>query len=78
LQSKYNGLLGFKIQFRGRFTRKQIAACYKYVNGKMPLTSIDANIDYAFRSVAIKNSAVGVKVWFYKGQKGTPFFCKVL
>jgi ribosomal protein S3 len=62
LQSRFKGLLGFKFQFKGRFTRKLIAASYKYSIGRMPLTTLNADIDYAFKTVAIKNSAVGVKV----------------
>ena len=33
----------------------------------MPLNTLNAHIDYAFRTVAIKNSAIGVKVWLYRG-----------
>lgn len=66
-QSYIRGLLGFKIQLKGRFSRKQIAAKSIKDYGKMPLNTLNAHIDYAFRTVAIKNSAIGVKVWLYRG-----------
>lgn len=56
------GLRGFKFQFRGRFTRKQIAASYCFVEGSVPLNTLRADIDYAFSTVAIKNSAIGIKI----------------
>ena len=62
LNSRFRGLLGFKFQFKGRFTRKLIAASHTYSIGHMPLTTLNTDIDYAFRTVAIKNSAVGLKV----------------
>ena len=66
-QSHIRGLLGFKIQLKGRFSRKQIAAKSIKDYGKMPLNTLNAHIDYAFRTVAIKNSAIGIKVWLYRG-----------
>lgn len=71
------GLRGFKFQFRGRFTRKQIAAAYCFVEGSVPLNTLKANIDYAFTTVAIKNSAIGVKVWLYKEGEQDNYFLKV-
>lgn len=56
------GLLGFKFHLKGRFTRKQIAASHVFRKGSIPLSSITANIDYAFATISLKNSAVGIKV----------------
>jgi len=61
------GLIGYKIQLRGRFTRKQIAAKHVFKGGHVPLNTLNSNIDYGFATVPIKNSAIGVKVWLYRG-----------
>lgn len=56
------GLLGFKIQCKGRFTRRQIAAKHVFVHGSVPLSTLSANIDYGFATKPILNSSIGVKV----------------
>lgn len=61
------GLLGFKFHLKGRFTRKQIAASYVFRKGRLPLSTINSQIDYSFHSIPLKNSVVGIKVWLYKG-----------
>lgn len=61
-----SGLLGFKIHFRGRFSRKQRAAYLTFREGLLPLNTLSADIDYSFNSVPLQNSLVSVKVWLYK------------
>ena len=56
------GLIGFKFHLKGRFTRKQIAASHVFRRGPLPLSTLNINLDYSFSTVAIKNSAVGIKV----------------
>lgn len=56
------GLQGFRIRLHGRFTRKQIASSYHFQEGSIPLSSIDASMDYGFTTVPLRNSAVGIKV----------------
>ena len=63
----HKGLIGYKIQLKGRFTRKQIAAKHVFKGGNVPLNTLNSNIDYGFATVPIKNSAIGVKVWLYRG-----------
>ena len=66
-QNPNRGLIGYKIQLKGRFTRKQIAAKHIFKGGNVPLNTLNSNIDYGFATVPIKNSAIGVKVWLYRG-----------
>ena len=66
-QNPHRGLIGYKIQLKGRFTRKQIAAKHVFKGGHVPLNTLNSNIDYGFATVPIKNSAIGVKVWLYRG-----------
>jgi hypothetical protein len=56
------GLQGFRIRLHGRFTRKQIAASYHFQEGSMPTSSMNAFIDYAFTTIPLRNSAIGIKV----------------
>lgn len=60
------GLQGFRIRLHGRFTRKQIASSYHFQEGSLPLSSMDAAIDYSFTTIPLRNSAIGIKVWLYR------------
>lgn len=74
-------LFGFRFQFKGRFSRKQRASSIVYNIGKVPLTTLTANIDYSFCTIPLKNSAVSVKVWLYRNwsiKEIDPFIPRVL
>lgn len=60
------GLQGYRIRLHGRFTRKQIASAFHFQEGSLPLSSMDANVDYGFSSVSLRNSSIGIKVWMYR------------
>jgi Ribosomal protein S3, C-terminal domain len=60
------GLSGFKVQFVGRFSRKQRASSIFFQHGCLPLNTISADITYATFTIPLKNSAITVKVWFYQ------------
>ena len=68
-----SSLMGYKIAFRGRFTRKQRASSLWFHKGKVPLNTLNIDIDYAFVTVPLKNSAVGIKLWLYKNKSFVPF-----
>lgn len=55
-------LLGYKMAFYGRFTRKQRAASVWFKVGKVPLNSVTCRIDYGFYTIPLKNSAVSIKI----------------
>jgi len=57
-----NKILGFKIHISGRLSRKDRASNIWYVIGSVPANKFSANIDYAFYTVPLINSAVRVKV----------------
>lgn len=65
-KTKGSNLIGYKMYLMGRFTRKQRAGHLWFSRGKVPLTSIMSFVDYAFHSLALKNSTITVKVWLYK------------
>lgn len=59
-------ILGFKMSFKGRFTRKQRASSIWFHQGKVPLNTVKGIVDYAFFTIPLKNSAVSIKLWLYK------------
>lgn len=59
-------ILGFKMSFKGRFTRKQRASSIWFHQGIVPLNTVKGIVDYAFFTVPLKNSAVSIKLWIYK------------
>jgi len=64
-----SSLIGYKMGFYGRFARKQKASSIWYNYGRMPLNKVSINIDYAFFTIPLKNSAVSIKIWLYKNFK---------
>jgi ribosomal protein S3 len=56
------GLSGFKIQFVGRFSRKQRASSIFVQHGCMPLNTLCANINFGSDTIALRNSAITVKI----------------
>jgi hypothetical protein len=71
------GLLGFKFHCLGRFSRKERASSEWFIQGKVPLNTLKAHIDYGFWTVPLKNSSISIKVWLYKA-KGFPTFNKII
>lgn len=60
------GAKGVKIVLSGRIAGSEIARTEKYARGKIPLSTIRADIDYAKIPALIKQGYIGVKVWIYK------------
>ena len=59
-------LLGFKLAFKGRFSRKQRASNIWFMRGKVPLNTVSLKLDYSFFTIALKNSAISIKIILYK------------
>jgi small subunit ribosomal protein S3 len=64
---KKAGALGVKISVSGRLNGAEIARREWLGWGKIPLTSLRADIDYAQRMARTQAGAIGVKVWIYRG-----------
>ncbi len=60
---KESGALGIKIAIGGRIRGANIARHEKYQIGKVPLSSVKADIDYAQSPSLTRNGYVGIKVW---------------
>ena len=63
---KENGAKGIKITLGGRLRGANIARREKYQVGKVPLSSVKADIDYAGSASLTRNGYVGIKVWICK------------
>jgi hypothetical protein len=59
-------ILGYKMSFKGRFTRKQRASSIWFHQGVVPLNTVKGHIDFAFFTIPLKNSSVSIKLWLYK------------
>lgn len=64
---KKSGALGVKISVSGRLNGAEIARREWLGWGKIPLTSLRADIDYAIGRARTQAGAIGVKVWIYRG-----------
>jgi ribosomal protein S3 len=58
--------MGFKMIFKGRFSRKDRASKMVLLMGKVPLNNININVDYNLITMPIKNSAISIKVFIYR------------
>ena len=63
------GAEGIKIRCSGRLGGAELARMERYHEGKVPLQTLRADIDYGFAEAATVYGKIGVKVWIYKGQK---------
>ncbi len=61
------GAKGIKVSCSGRLGGAEIARTEWYREGKVPLQTIRADIDYAFTEAMTIYGKIGVKVWTYKG-----------
>jgi small subunit ribosomal protein S3 len=62
------GALGIKINCSGRLGGVEIARSEWYREGKVPLHTLRADIDYAFSESLTTYGKIGVKVWIYMGE----------
>src|SRR5271154_7180953 len=61
------GAQGIKVQCSGRLGGSEMSRKEQYLEGRVPLHSLRADIDYGFREARTTSGRVGVKVWIYKG-----------
>jgi len=59
---------GIKIQVSGRLNGAEIARTEWTREGRVPLHTLRANIDYAYRTAKTIYGILGVKVWVFKGE----------
>jgi small subunit ribosomal protein S3 len=62
------GAQGIRVTVSGRLGGAEIARTEWASEGKVPLHTLRANIDYGFAEAATTYGKIGVKVWIYKGE----------
>jgi small subunit ribosomal protein S3 len=63
------GAQGIKIMSSGRLNGIEIARCEWYREGRVPLHTLKAEIDYGFSEAKTTYGVIGVKVWVYRGDR---------
>ncbi len=62
------GALGIKVCISGRLGGAEIARSEWYREGRVPLHTLRADIDYGFAEAFTTYGIIGVKVWIFKGE----------
>ena len=62
------GAKGIRIACSGRLGGAEIARAEWYSEGKVPLHTLRADIDYGFAEADTTYGKIGIKVWIYKGE----------
>lgn len=66
-RAQASGIQGIKVEVSGRLNGAEIARSEWIKEGKMPLQTLRADIDYATAEAPTIYGIIGVKVWLYKG-----------
>jgi small subunit ribosomal protein S3 len=64
------GALGVKVICGGRLSGAEIARSEVQKLGSIPLSTLDANVNYGTATSRTTYGAIGIKVWIYKGKFG--------
>ena len=62
------GAEGIKVTLAGRIAGAEIARTEWYRDGRVPLHTLRADIDFGFAEARTTYGIIGVKVWIYKGE----------
>ena len=62
------GALGVKVRVSGRLNGAEIARTEQYREGRIPLHTFRADIDYGLAEAKTTYGVIGVKVWIFKGE----------
>ncbi len=62
-----NKALGVKIMVKGRLDGAEMARMETFREGRVPLHTLRADIDYAYEVARTTYGVIGVKVWIYRG-----------
>jgi small subunit ribosomal protein S3 len=67
-QAQRAGAKGVKVMCAGRLGGSEMSRTEWYREGRVPLHTLRANIDYGFAEAATTYGLIGVKVWIFKGE----------
>lgn len=63
-----SGAKGIKVKVAGRLAGAEMARTEWYMEGRVPLHTLRAKIDYGFAEAMTTFGIIGVKVWIFKGE----------
>ena len=63
------GCKGIKVRVAGRLNGAEIARKEWYLQGRLPLQTLRADIDFGFAQASTTYGIIGVKCWIYQGEK---------
>ena len=63
-----SGAKGIKVQVAGRLGGAEMARTEWYLEGRVPLHTLRAKIDYGFPEALTTYGIIGIKVWIFKGE----------
>ncbi|MCM8797099.1 MAG: 30S ribosomal protein S3 [Candidatus Omnitrophica bacterium] len=66
-QSMNAGAKGIRVSSAGRLNGAEMSRTETYKQGKIPLQTLRADIDYGFAEALTTYGLIGIKVWIYKG-----------
>lgn len=67
-QAMKSGAKGIKVKVSGRLAGAEMARTEWYMEGRVPLHTLRAKIDYGFAEAVTTYGIIGVKVWIFKGE----------
>lgn len=67
-QAMNSGAKGIKVSCSGRLGGAEMSRTETYRQGKIPLSTLRADIDYGFCESLTTYGLIGIKVWIYKGE----------
>jgi small subunit ribosomal protein S3 len=68
MQAMRSGAQGIKIKLSGRLAGAEMARTEQYKEGRIPLHTFRADIDYAVSEALTVYGKIGIKVWIFKGE----------
>ena len=63
------GAEGVRVRVSGRLNNSEIARTEQYREGRVPLHTLRADVDYGFGEAHTTYGIIGIKVWVFKGEK---------
>jgi small subunit ribosomal protein S3 len=67
-QAKRAGAKGIKVMCSGRLGGAEMSRVEWYMDGRVPLHTLRADVDYGLAEAMTSYGVVGVKVWIFKGE----------
>ncbi|MFO0004382.1 MAG: 30S ribosomal protein S3, partial [bacterium] len=67
-QARRAGAKGIKVICSGRLGGAEIARTERYHEGRVPLHTLRANVDYGLAEAMTTYGVIGVRVWVFKGE----------